>query len=88
MGTLHTQVALTAVDIVLLALVLAFFLTKVTAGLQHIADNLSQVAGGVVAIESDARILHAGADAINSNLNAAARNLTEAVGHAQALGGG
>lgn len=88
MGTFHTQVILTCVDIVLLALVLAFFLTRVTAGLQSIADTLGQVAGGVISIESDARILHGGADAINSNLNAAARNLTAAVGHAQALGGG
>ena len=84
----HTLVALSCVDIVLLALVLAYFLTRVTGGLQSIADNLSSVVGGVISIEGDARILHAGADAINSNLNAAARNLTEAVGHAQALGGG
>ncbi|MDQ1443323.1 MAG: hypothetical protein QOG97_3551 [Acidimicrobiaceae bacterium] len=85
---MHLRVALTCADIVLLALVLAFFLMKVTAGLQSIADTLDQVSGGVVAIEGHARILHPGADAINSNLNAAARNLTEAVGHAQALGGG
>jgi hypothetical protein len=85
---MHLRVALTVADIVLLALVLAFFLTRVTAGLQSIADNLGRVADGVVAIEGHARILHPGADAINSNLNAAARNLTEAVGHAQAIAGG
>ena len=85
---MHLRVALTAADIVLLALVLAFFLVKVAAGLQRIADNLGQVAGGVAAIETDTAILHGGADAINSNLNVAARNLTEAVTHAQALAAG
>ncbi|MDQ1412579.1 MAG: hypothetical protein QOE07_1167, partial [Acidimicrobiaceae bacterium] len=34
---MHLRVALTCADIVLLALVLAFFLMKVTAGLQSIA---------------------------------------------------
>ncbi|MDQ1392458.1 MAG: hypothetical protein QOF30_1435, partial [Acidimicrobiaceae bacterium] len=43
---MHLRVALTCADIVLLALVLAFFLMKVTAGLQSIADTLDQVAGG------------------------------------------
>ncbi len=84
---MQLRVALTAADIVFLALVLAFFLIKVTAGLQSIADNLRRVADGVVAIEGHAKILHPGSDAINSNLNAAARNLTEAVGHAQAIAG-
>jgi imidazole glycerol phosphate synthase subunit HisF len=85
---MNLRIALTVVDIVLLAAVLAYFLMRVAAGLTSIASVLDSVAGGVVSIESDARILHPGADAINSNLNAAARNLTTAVGHAQALGGG
>ena len=85
---MHLRVALTVTDIVLLALVLAFFLVRVAAGLQRIADHLGQVAGGVAAIEGDTKILSGGADAINSNLNVAALTLTEAVGHAQALAAG
>jgi hypothetical protein len=85
---MHLRVGLTVADIVFLALILGVFLVILASKLQGIADNLGQIAGGVVAIEGHAKILHPGADAINSNLNAAARNLTEAVGHAQALGGG
>jgi len=71
-----------------LAAVLGGFVAVITAKLQHVANTLGQVADGVTAVEGHTSILHGGADAINSNLNAAARNLTEAVGHAQALGGG
>jgi hypothetical protein len=79
---------MTVADIVFLWLILAVFLVILTAKLQKIANVLGQVAGGVVAIEGHTKILQGGADAINSNLNAAARNLTTAVGHAQALGAG
>jgi imidazole glycerol phosphate synthase subunit HisF len=85
---MDVRVALTCLDIVALAAVLGGFVFVITGKLQKIADALGQVAGGVEAIEGHTKILHAGADAINSNLNAAARNLGEAVGHAQALGGG
>jgi uncharacterized protein YoxC len=85
---MHLRVALTVVDIVLLALILAFFVIRITSGLQSIANSLGQVSDGVVAIERDTSILSSGADTINSNLGAAAQNLTAAVGHAQALARG
>lgn len=85
---LHTLVALTVVDIVLLAAILGGFVMMLGAKLQGVADTLGQIEGGVIAVEGHTQILSAGADAINSNLNAAARNLTTAVGHAQALAGG
>jgi hypothetical protein len=71
-----------------LALILVFFLIRITSGLQSIANSLGQVSDGVVAIERDTSILSSGADAINSNLGAAAQNLTDAVAHAQALARG
>lgn len=84
---MHLRVALTVADIVFLWLILVVFLGILTQKLQHVADTLGQVSGGVQAVEGHTKILHGGADAINSNLNAAARNLTTAVGHAQALAG-
>jgi hypothetical protein len=85
---MHLLVALTVADIVFLWLILAVFVALLTAKLQGVANNLGSIDGGVQAISGHTKILHAGADAINSNLNAAARNLTEAVTHAQALGAG
>jgi hypothetical protein len=85
---LHVQVLMSALAIVALAGVLGGFVFVITTRLQHIADALGQIEGGVIAIEGHTSILHDGADAINSNLNAAARNLTTAVSHAQALGAG
>lgn len=85
---MHLRVAVTVADIVLLWLVLAAFVVILTQKLQHIANTLGQIDGGVVAIANDTQILDAGADAINSNLATAAGNLTNAVRFAQALGGG
>jgi uncharacterized protein YoxC len=83
---LHVQVLLSALAIVALAGVLGGFVFVITSRLQHVSNALGQIEGGVAAIENDTSILLDGADAINSNLNAAARNLTTAVSHAQALG--
>lgn len=85
---IQALVAATVFDIVFLAVVLGGFVFVITGRLQTVADNLGQIAGGVNAVRSHTDVLSGGADAINKNLGAAARNLSQAVGHAEALGGG
>ncbi len=65
------QPVLTVLEIVLLVVVLAFFLNRVAAQLNHICSNLARVTFGVRAVETQCGVIGPAADRINANLRVA-----------------
>lgn len=72
------RVALTAGEIVLLVLVLAYFLRILTKLLAHVGDTLQNIADGVRAVRGHCEVIGPGTDEINRVLGEAAANLQQA----------
>ena len=79
------QVILTVLEIVLLVVVLAFFLNRVTGQLVNITSNLARVTFGVRAVETQCAVIGPAADRINANLASAAAGLEQAAAQAERL---
>ncbi len=79
------QPILTVLEIVLLVIVLAFFLNRVAAQLNHISSNLARVTFGVRAVETQCAVIGPAADRINANLTEAAGGLEKAAVLAERL---
>jgi hypothetical protein len=79
------QIILTCADVLFLVAVLAFFLIRLAAALNHVWGNLTEIARGVRAIEDHCRIIGYGADLVNANLGEAAGNLTTAAVAAEGM---
>jgi hypothetical protein len=79
-------VTLTVIEIVLLVVVLAFFLVRITRLLRGIAVNLAKVTWGVRTLERQCSVIGPAADTINDNLAAAAADLERAAVMAERLG--
>ncbi len=79
-------VTLTVIEIVLLVVVLAFFLVRITRLLRKIAVNLAKVTWGVRTLERQCSVIGPAADSINNNLAAAAADLERAAVMAERLG--
>ena len=79
------QVVLTCVEIVLLAGVLVYFLTKIDSVLVGVIENLTRIAKGVNAVENHCAIIGPGADQVNRILGDAAGGLTQACVLAEGL---
>ncbi len=79
------QPVLTVLEIVLLVVVLAFFLNRVAAQLNHICSNLARVTFGVRAVETQCGVIGPAADRINANLASTAAGLEQAAAQAERL---
>ncbi len=80
------RIVLSVLEIVLLVLVLAFFLVRITRLLRKIAVNLAKVTWGVRTLEKQCAAIGPAADTINDNLAAAAADLERAAVMAERLG--
>lgn len=80
-----TRIICSVIDIVLLVVILAFFLNRVSKQLNSISSTLGKVAFGVRAVETQCAVIGPGADQINANLTAAAGNLQKAAVEAERM---
>ncbi len=79
------QPILTVLEIVLLVVVLAFFLNRVAAQLNHICSNLARVTFGVRAVETQCAVIGPAADRLNGELADTAGGLEKAAGLTERL---
>lgn len=80
------RIVLSVLEIVLLVVVLAFFLVRITRLLRKIAINLAKVTWGVRTLTTQCAAIGPAADTINDNLAAAAADLERAAVMAERLG--
>ncbi len=72
------RVALSVAEILVVVLVLAYFLRRLTQLLSHVGDNLETIAGGVEAVEQRCSLIGPGVEKVNGLLRASVANLEEA----------
>ncbi|MBA2279623.1 MAG: hypothetical protein M3527_03280 [Actinomycetota bacterium] len=81
------RVVLTVVEILGLALVLAYFLNVIGKQLIRITDTLGKIAFGVRAVETQCAVIGPAAERLNGELTATAAGLGEAAELAERLAG-
>jgi len=80
------RVVLSVAEIVLLVVVLAYFLWRLTRMLAHTGDTMEKIAEGVKAIESHVAVVGPGTATVNALLAESAGNLERAASAAERLG--
>ncbi len=79
------RVALSVAEILVLVLVLAYFLRRLTQLLTHVGDNLETIAGGVEAVERRCTVIGPGIEKVNGLLRDSVANLEEAAAAAERI---
>ena len=79
------RVFLTVLEMVLFVVVLGYFLNRVAFQLNSICRSLAKITFGVRAVETQCLVIGPAADRINSNLQAAAGGIEEAIARAERL---
>lgn len=79
------RIFLSVLEIVLLVVILAFFIVKITRLLRKISTNLAKVTWGVRTLGTQCAVIGPAADEINDNLAAAAADLERAAVMAERL---
>ncbi len=79
------RVALSVAEILVLVVVLAYFLRRLTQLLSQVGDNLEKIAGGVEAVERRCTIIGPGVEQVNALLRDSVANLQEAATAAERI---
>ncbi len=79
---------LTAIDVLLFAVVLLYFLNRIAMLLRRIGANLAEVAGGVRALESGTAVIAPAAHRVNGSLVQAEQGLRVGTNVVEGLVGG
>lgn len=79
------RIFLSVLEIVLLVVILAYFIVKITRLLRKISINLAKVTWGVRTLGTQCAVIGPAADEINNNLAAAAADLERAAVMAERL---
>ena len=79
------RLALSVAEILLLVVVLAYFLRRLTKLLNGVGDNLETIAGGVQAVEGHCAAIGPRVDQLNGLLRESAGNLEQAATAAERI---
>lgn len=79
------RIVLSVAEILLLVVVLAYFVIRLTQSLSHIGDTLEKISEGVQAIEGHCSILGPGTEQLNGRLTETAGGLERATAAARQL---